>query len=210
VSDAVENIGVPDVRFIAKLLRVLANRYEIDATRVYAAGISNGGMMAYRLACRLADRIAAVASVGAGMLGIVCEPLRPVSVIQFHGTLDPGWPYDGGPSCFAEDVFPPAVATIDEWRRIDDCTAPPIITYQVGAATCTTSGGCATGAEVVFCTIEGGGHTWAGGRSSLGEQILRWDGSCVYGRGSGVGTVSRDISATDEMWRFFERHRLPP
>src|SRR5207248_5222098 len=84
-----------DVAFVAQLLDDLAAVAHVDAKRVYATGMSNGAMMAYRLAAELSERIAAVAPV-AGVLTVArCEPKRPVSVLHFHGTEDALVPLDG-------------------------------------------------------------------------------------------------------------------
>src|SRR4051812_17686664 len=80
--------NVDDVGFTRALLDELAGMMSVDANRVFAAGMSNGGMMAYRLACELGDRIAAIASVSGPMEIAGVRPARPVSVIHFHGTED--------------------------------------------------------------------------------------------------------------------------
>lgn len=88
-----------DVAFIVALLAALAAEYHVDARRVYAAGISNGGMMSMRLACELSNRIAAVATVAANVpaaLAATCSPPRAVPIAMFSGSADPLMPYAGG------------------------------------------------------------------------------------------------------------------
>ena len=89
-----------DVRFIAELIDKLRASYNIDATRIYANGFSNGGGMAFVLSCTLSDRIAAVGMVGAAQTlpWNWCTDRRPVPAIVFHGTADPFAPYSGGTS----------------------------------------------------------------------------------------------------------------
>jgi polyhydroxybutyrate depolymerase len=83
------DIGAIDVDFVREIILYLEERLSIDPARVYATGFSNGGGMAHRLACDLADRIAAIAPVsGAYMQDEPCEPGRPVPVLAFHGTAD--------------------------------------------------------------------------------------------------------------------------
>ncbi|HEX7521757.1 MAG TPA: PHB depolymerase family esterase, partial [Acidimicrobiia bacterium] len=92
--------GVDDVGFIATLIDSIAARAPIDRRRVYAVGMSNGAMMAGRLACQLSERIAAIAQVAgtaAADAAQWCHPGRPVPVMQIHGTADPLVPYEGGP-----------------------------------------------------------------------------------------------------------------
>ena len=83
-----------DVAFIGKLLDDLGTVVKVDEKRVYACGMSNGGMMCYRLAAELSDRIAAIAPV-AGTIAIEeSKPKRPVPVIHFHGTKDTFVPFE--------------------------------------------------------------------------------------------------------------------
>jgi polyhydroxybutyrate depolymerase len=84
-----------DVAFIAKLLDDLATVVNVDPKRVYATGISNGGMMCYRLAAELSDRIAAIAPVAGTMAIDKYNPKRPVPVMHFHGTADKMVPFAG-------------------------------------------------------------------------------------------------------------------
>src|SRR5207245_11747467 len=82
--------------YFRALLDDLSQTVNVDASKVYATGMSNGSAMVHRLACELADRIAAIAPVAGGnQLSAVssCNPPRPVPVIEFHGTADPAWPY---------------------------------------------------------------------------------------------------------------------
>src|SRR5205823_9528672 len=75
-----------DVGYVAKLLDDLATVVNVDPKRVFAAGMSNGAMMCYRLAAELSDRIAAIAAIAGTMAIEDCRPRRPVPVIHFHGT----------------------------------------------------------------------------------------------------------------------------
>jgi polyhydroxybutyrate depolymerase len=84
-----------DVAFVAALLDDLARAANVDTRRVYATGMSTGGMMAYRLAAELSDRIAAIAPVGGTLALAKCSPKRPVPVLHFHGTADRFVPFDG-------------------------------------------------------------------------------------------------------------------
>ena len=98
----------PDVILISELIDKLEASYNIDKTRIYANGMSNGGGMAFVLSCTLSDRIAAVGMVSAGLYpeGNWCRDHRPVPVIAFHGTADPVCPHNGGRSKLGGDTFP--------------------------------------------------------------------------------------------------------
>jgi len=180
--------GVADVQFVSDLIDSLEVQICVDAKRVFATGMSNGGFLSHRLGCELSDRIAAIAPV-AGVLGIPqCDPKRAVPVMHFHGTLDPLVPWNGDPAL----GFPPVPDTFAGWATRDGCTGDPTSTYDKGDAHCATYETCSAGATVTLCTIDNGGHTWPGGLPV-----------------PALGNTSTDISATDEMWTFFRKHPLP-
>jgi polyhydroxybutyrate depolymerase len=186
-GDAAAN-AVDDVGFVNKLIDELESKLCVDAHRVFATGMSNGGFLSHRLACEMSTRIAAVAPV-AGLLAIpTCNPTRPMSVFQFHGTLDPLVPYDGNPSM----GFPSVLQTMSGWATRTGCSTTPRETSKKGDVTCTTYDGCTGGAEVSLCTVTGGGHTWPGGLPV-----------------PSLGYTTTNISATDAMWDFFMKHPLP-
>jgi polyhydroxybutyrate depolymerase len=92
--------NVNDVKFLSRLIDKLSGQYRIDATRVYATGMSNGGFMTGKLACDLSNKIAAVAIVAASRSDILassCDPAKPVSVMLMQGRKDPLVPFAGGP-----------------------------------------------------------------------------------------------------------------
>jgi polyhydroxybutyrate depolymerase len=188
-----------DVRFVAALLDDLAGVVNLDAKRVYATGISNGGMMCYRLAAELSDRIAAIAPVAGTVASDVDRPRRAVPVMHFHGTADRIVPL-GGPG----ERSPPFLRFkgVDEsvrlWARLNGCPEEPAVaelpdTEDDGTRVTRRLFGPGTdGAEVVLYLIEGGGHTWPGEKSPLAL----------------VGKSTADISANDLMWEFFQRFSL--
>jgi polyhydroxybutyrate depolymerase len=181
-----------DVRFISDLIDKLEAEYNIDPNRIYADGMSNGGGMAFALSCRLSDRIAAVGAVAAALVLPNClGDSRPVPTVAFHGTADPLVPYQGGSSPFAPGTFP----SIRDWTarvaRRNQCKGDPSdirITASVRRLAYTN---CANNADVILYSVEGGGHTWPGGKH-LPESL--------------VGRTTRDISATRLMWAFFLQH----
>jgi len=181
--------GVDDVAFVGALLDELEARLCVDEDRVYATGFSNGAFLSHRLGCELADRIAAVAPVS-GVMGIdPCTPSRPMPVFEVHGTGDLIVPYDGG----GVTGFRSVAETIAGWADRDQCpVGAPVQTYAMGDATCESRQGCAGGAEVTLCTIDGGGHQWPGGEPFPGG-----------------GFTSTDLIATDAIWAFFAAHPRP-
>ena len=182
--------AVDDVQFVREMLTLIERDYCVDTRRIYATGLSNGGFMAYRLACEMSERFAAVASVS-GMLGIRdCRPSRPISVLHFHGTSDTIVPFDGDPV----RAFPSARETIAQWEAIDQCPSGAVPVARNGDVECASRTRCAAGTEVAFCVVDGGGHTWPGGPS------LPF---------IGLGETTRDVDATEAILDFFARHTLP-
>ncbi len=178
--------GTDDTAWISSILDEAEAKLCVDTKRVFATGLSNGGFMAHRLGCELADRIAAIAPV-AGVVGVPsCNPARPVAVMQIHGTMDTVIPYTGGGVNGNESV----ATTIERWASNNGCTGAPAQTFEQGDATCMTRSSCTDNADVTLCTIAGGGHQWPGG-VSLGGLL---------------GTLSNDLDASNAMWTFFAAH----
>lgn len=162
--------GVDDVAFVAALLDRLGQEHAIDESRTFAFGHSNGGIMSYRLACELGDRIAAVGVV-AGTLGVeACDPARPVSVLHIHGTADENLPITGGTGArsVAGVDFPSPVDGFSRVAGAEGCPEPETATD--GDVTTATRDPCDGGAAATFVTISGAQHPWPGttGRAAPG------------------------------------------
>lgn len=199
------NPGVDDVGFIRDLLGRLEADYSIDAGRVYATGISNGGFMSYRLAFDMADRFAAIAPVGALLteqLYAGPPPSSPVSVLLIEGTDDPFVPWSGGEisaGLRSRGQVVSTDSTIDYWVTAEACSTPPTVTDLPDSdpadgtrVRSESYGGGRDGTAVELLAIEGGGHTWPGGTQYLPERT--------------IGRTSRDIDASRVIWEFFEAH----
>lgn len=191
--------NVDDVGFVRALLDDLATVANIDSKRVFATGMSNGGIISYRLASELSDRIAAIAPVGGPMGTETCNPKRPVSVIHFHGTADEHAPFQGGKGKGLSGTnFYSVEHSIQAWVKANGCPEEPIVTKLPDKAddgmtvTKKTYGSGKDGAEVVLIEIDGGGHTWPG-----------QDPRVKF-----LGKSTKDISANDLMWEFFQKHPM--
>ena len=184
-----------DVRFISELIDTLEAAYNIDPARIYANGLSNGGGMAFVLSCTLSDRIAAVGMVAAAQLlpWSWCTDPRPVPMIAFHGTADRVTPYNGGASWVAPRPFPNVLTWAANWARRNRCGHNPVESAVAADVTRLEYTNCADDAAVVLYTVREGGHTWPGGKP-----LPEWF----------VGTTSRSIDATSQMWAFFREHPL--
>ncbi len=195
---------IDDVGFISALIDALGGRWNIDRTRVYVTGISNGAMMSNRLACELAGKIAAIAPVAGNMpldLAPRCTPARPVPVLMISGTKDRMMPWEGGEARFGRLEFGRVLSvmeTIGFWAAHNGCTPTPAVPWEPdkdshdGARVRkVVHGECRDETEVVLYAIEDGGHTWPGGSQYLPEAI--------------VGTTARDLDANEVVWEFFRR-----
>lgn len=189
---------IDDIGFLRAVIDEVSRNFSVDAKRVYATGFSQGAFMSYRLACEASDRIAAIAPVSGVLLGDAgrCRPGRPVSIIHFHGKLDPNVAYAGGVGEKAHDKIArrSVEETIAFWLEKDGLSDKPTREDRRGKAVMRAYGPGANGAEIVLWTLEDGGHTWPGGDSSLPERM--------------VGPVNRDINASALIWDFFSRHSL--
>jgi polyhydroxybutyrate depolymerase len=184
-----------DVRFISELIDTLAVAYNLDLTRVYANGLSNGGGMAFVLSCALPDRIAAVGLVAAAqsLPWSWCTDSQPVPMIAFHGTADPIVAYEGGRSPVAPEPFPSVAGWTSNWAVRNRCATRPADSVIAADVTRRTYTGCAADAAVVLYTVHGGGHSWPGGKP-----LPKWM----------VGPTSDGVDATSQMWAFFRAHPL--
>ncbi|MBX3127013.1 MAG: hypothetical protein KF718_09865 [Polyangiaceae bacterium] len=168
-----------DVGFVDAILDQLESELCVDASRVFATGLSNGGFMSHRLACERAERIAAVAPVAAYNGMTSCAPSRPISLIAFNGTAD----------VLVSHAI--ALEHSAAWATRNGCDASAAQTFSNGDSTCQTYSGCDGGAEVVQCSVDDGGHTWPGGIDL-----------------PGFGKTTQDLLANDAMWEFFQKHPL--
>ena len=185
--------GPDDAAFLSNLLTALSQQYSIDPGRVYSTGFSNGGFMSYELACRLSNRVAAVASVAGSLAttrAAACAPAHPTPVLEIHGTADGTVPYAG------TALFVAVPGTLSYWVQVNgdnptpSTTAVPDLDATDG---CTAehlvwSGG-RNGATVAHFRIVGGGHTWPGSAYT-------------------IGVTNHDLNASVEIWRFLRGYRL--
>ncbi len=185
-----------DVKFVERLLDDLATVVNVDPKRIYATGHSNGGMMCYRLAAELPDRLAAIAPIAA-VMATACRPKEPVPVIHFHGTDDARVPFsDRDSKKLKSNGFRSVSETMRIWARANRCRTRPVTTRlpdKVDDGTTIKRVGYSPGkegSEVVLFAIEGGGHTWPGRKP--------------FAAISGKSTM--DICANDLIWEFFSTH----
>ncbi|WP_349428772.1 PHB depolymerase family esterase [Microbacterium sp. LWS13-1.2] len=192
--------GTPDDDLMIRdLIAALPLAICADEARVYATGFSAGGRMASRLACEDADLIAAIGAVGGLRAGpepdaTDCHPSRPVPVIAFHGDADPVNKFEGGTGTSTNFGYGVEDA-VAQWALINECDSTPTRTAVTATVDLSAYSDCSDGSEVAFYTVEGGGHTWPGSGFLLPADQF--------------GETDQSINASELMWEFFSRHRLP-
>jgi len=188
--------GVDDVGFVSALIDTLNAHYSVDLQRVYATGMSNGGFQSYRLACELSDKIAAIASVTGSLTdstAYYCHPSRTVPIMEVHGTEDPVVAYTGLAGSYGTE------ATLNFWKAKNGCSGitdtfaiPNISPTDSTTALWIRWRSCGDSSEMWFIKVIGGGHTWPNALIDI----------------PGYGRTSRDFSANQYIWSFFQRYRL--
>lgn len=189
--------GVDDTGFVAALLDELLQRHPIDERRIYATGLSNGGMLVHRLASTQPERWAAIAPVIAGLFGDEPTPAAPVPAFIVNGELDASIPLEGGApagrfrQAWSGRALLPVASQGRFWAQANACQQaaqqrvwPSHLHWQYH---------CPAGQDVEQVLVTGVGHAWPGGQ-----------------RGApGADDPGTRFDATAHIWRFFERHRRP-
>lgn len=182
--------NISDIQFIQAMISQIESKIAIDKKRVYATGISNGGMMTYTLACET-NLFAAIGPDSATMLNACSDP-SPISVIHIHGLDDTTIPFNGGAGQGTAAIDGPSVPqVIADWRKIDDCNMPVSTTAGVVV---TSVSSCTDGRAVELITIANGGHGWPGSPVKSAKST------------DGGNDPSQALDATSVIWQFFAAH----
>jgi polyhydroxybutyrate depolymerase len=195
--------GIDDIGYTDDLLAEVGAAIAIDANRIYATGLSNGGAMSHRLACERPAVMAAVAPVGGANQhaddGGACSASVPV--LHIHGTLDPAWPFDGGVSGILENKGEKTSVeqTMTSWALRNGCGAtfvdaavPDVDSGDGVVSTRRTWDGCAAATELII--MEGAGHTWPSGFQYFGVDT--------------IGAMTQDFG-NEVILDFFDAHPRP-
>lgn len=175
-----------DVAVIHAIIEDMQQRTEVDSKRIFADGMSNGGMMAYRLACELSGTISAIAAVAGTDNTQRCQPAKPVAVLHIHAKDDDHVPFEGGKGqqSMADVSFNSVPATIQKWVKINQANPNAERVLDVPGAYCEIHRGGL--APVQLCVTQTGGHSWPGGTKPKSGQ---------------AGSTA--LSANDVIWQFF-------
>lgn len=189
--------GSADVGFVGAVMEDVIGTARVDPGRVYAAGLSNGAMLAHRVAIAYPQQLAGVAVVAGALFGDEPAPRAPVAILIMHGMKDQVVGFDGGlsPTRLAAKAqskpFKPVSYAVDFWRRVNGCGDAPDVTTR-GDVTKEISNGCSAGSEVQFYRLASAAHGWPGpgnGEMPMVER-QRYD----------------EIDATNVIWDFFKTH----
>ena len=182
---------VDDVGFIKKMVSTLSSQMPIDQSRIYGTGISNGGLMAYQMACAT-DIFAAIGPDSSTMLRSCTSP-NPTSVLHIHGTADHTIPLDGGHGKRTKSAdWPPVSRGISIMRSVDKCQSA---TSSTSSSVTKSVAQCADNRTVELITIAGAGHQWPGGKT---DNPLE--------KKMGLDEPSTALNATATFWAFFKAH----
>lgn len=180
--------SMDDVGFIDKVVDNVFRQLSISRLEIYAAGMADGGSMAYRLACERPHLFRAVASVGGTDATAQCSPDKPVSILHFQAKNDAptvlaslGSAGGSGPDRGTQA----AVETAAKWARLNGCMEAPHRILDMSGAYCEAYSYCRQQTEVRLCVTDGGGPAWPGALKP------------------GSRPASHAISATSTMWGFF-------
>jgi polyhydroxybutyrate depolymerase len=190
-----------DMQFLHRMLNKLATHYSVDTRRIYAAGLGEGGFMALRIGCNMADHIAAIAAVAAAMPRTLnCVPSRPIPVLLMNGTDDPIVHYNGGRYKDSMLHLLSAEDSAKEWARLNHCSEKPseskLPSLQNGGKDTKVYlfDGCHENAQVVLYAVKNGGHTWPGGEPYMNEKE--------------IGKTSNALNANETIWSFLVTKKI--
>ncbi len=192
-----------DVAFLVTLVDDLGIDLNIDRSRVYVTGFSNGGFMTQRVACEAPNTFAAYGVVGATVfhgMAAICYEAPPVPILFIHGTEDVSIPWEGD-----DRGLESVENSVSFWGQHNDCDANATSTIDIEPQDETAPtrvrhfslNVCAPNTTVELYAILGGGHNWSGvpGADRIGPEI--------------AGETNMDINAGEIIWQFFSRYALP-
>lgn len=198
-----------DVGFLQTLMSDVAQDFNIDRSRLYLGGFSNGSFMTYRMACSAGNTFAGFAAISAGLyveLARFCRRSDPTPILIMNGTADTSVPYNGVLIANPQGGEPIRISlsvedTVATFARRNGCdVAGESTTFAESGASPGTNvvrfvpRNCRSGADVVLYAINGGGHTWPGHPRPQME----------------MGATNMDMDAGEVIWDFFSRHTLAP
>lgn len=178
-----------DVSFVKAVIKDI--KAKVNIGKIFATGMSNGGMMSHRLACEMSEEFSAIAAVAGTNNYDFCNPKKPISILHVHGLADSHVLFNGGsgPDSLTKVDYKSVPNTISEWKSMNNCDDRSKRVFEDEDGYCDLYSQCDDGAQVKLCVAKNGGHSWPGVSKSQNS----FEGS----------TATRTFSATDEIWNFF-------
>jgi polyhydroxybutyrate depolymerase len=159
---------IDDVGFLRKMVEKVSGQHDIDASRIYVTGLSNGCSMAQRLANEASDIIAAAACMSLHLLVPEAADYTPVSVMIIYGNKDL--------DIYDPEEFITAKENFNKWKTMNDCTGSYVETWKDGDSVAWTYQDCADGTEVAIVTLDGGGHVlYQGQQTEIDTTSMAWE-----------------------------------
>ena len=188
---AARDENIDDVSFLRAVILRMSRHANIDRARVFSIGMSNGGLMSYRLACEAPELLRGIMAVAGTDNTRACAPSRPVAVLHVHALNDDHVLFNGGMgpgsrNAAAATEFVSVPATIEKWVKLNRANPAPRRVLNVPGAWCDRYDATPVGAPVQLCVTERGMHSWPGAEKSRADE-----------------PPSRAIAANDVMWTFF-------
>ena len=178
-NDPVED-NIDESAFIREILSDLESIVSVDPKRIYAHGYSNGGMLAYRLACEMSETFAAIAPYAGALIYSPCQPQQPVSILHIHGLVDRVVPFEGGSRLAGMlEGFPLGMDGIETWAQFNGCTETSQIETGNDDISHTAYTACDAASSIELILIQDQGHDYPG---------------------------LAVISMSEIIWNFFEAH----
>lgn len=182
---------IDDVGFVKQIIKNVSHQLAIDRNQIVATGMSNGGMLTYRLACEMSDTFKAIAAVAGTDNTLHCTPQKPVSILHIHARNDDRVLYNGGAGKKFRDAsrvteFTSVPATVEKWVKLNGCNPVPQRILDRPGAFCDDYSQCRGHVHVQLCLTETGGHSWPGGSKNRASE-----------------PPSQALSANEVMWDFF-------
>lgn len=208
--NAAPDPGLPDdVQFVSDVIDHVGASLCIDPARVYVDGFSNGAFLASLVACRLSDKVAAVAAVAGLMFPTDCDPARAVPILAIHGTDDQFVSFAGAPNAALETLawnddsrrafaalrFADVTVSQAEWAAQQGCGTDPTRTQVADDVELVAFTGCDDGSTVQLYVVDGGGHTWPGSELSAASASI-------------LGPTTFAFDASDVIASFFLAHPM--
>lgn len=183
--------NIDDVGFLKELVNKVSAQLNVDKNKIFATGMSNGGMMSYRLACELSDTFKGITAVAGTDNTVNCNPKNPISILHIHAKNDDHVLFNGGAGRGLRDKsqvteFNSVPNTISKWVKMNGCSETPKRVLEKEGAYCDLYSPCKNNTKVQLCVTDTGAHSWPGGEKIRGSE-----------------STSKAISANDVMWDFF-------